>query len=153
MKRAKDARIVVVIQGGTYIFGNKTVRVLGDEKQKNETGHNAIKDLLKELLDATIKVDGKTVPLMVHQEQWYAVYRVLNEKCNYPQKMSDFCLAIKKMGMDKGRVPCVYSSLKAASGKFPKLLCSVTLWDQFKNISESYQKQYVVTDFLLNLLG
>ena len=136
-----------------FIWGNKTVNVYGDDKQKADKGQEEVKELLQSLLDAETEKDGKQVLLMSSQEQWYAVYRVLNEKLNYPAKMTDFRLAIVKLGMDKGRVPCVYESLKAASKKVPKLACSVELWQQYKDLSEVYQKQCAVADFLLNAIG
>ena len=46
-----------------------------------------IKQALTELLEAKTD-EGK--PMMKTQTQWYAVYRVLYEYCNYPKKMTDF---------------------------------------------------------------
>jgi len=136
-----------------FIWGNKTVNVYGNGKQKSDESQDEVKELLKALLEAKTEKDGKTVLLMSSQEQWYAVYRVLNEKLNYPAKMTDFRLAIVKLGMDKGRVPCVYDSLKAASKKVPKLACNVELWQQYKELSDVYQKQCSVAAFLLEAIG
>lgn len=155
-----ERKIIVVLKGATLtdctlniILENEMVHVQSNEKQRRETGQDAIKLLLQKLFEATIEMDGKTVPLMVHQEQWYAVYRVLNEKCNYPKKMTDFYQTMTKKGMTNGRVPCVYSSLKSASGKLPKLACSVTLWEQYKELSDVYREQCAVAVFLLKELG
>lgn len=106
------------------------------------------------LLDDLLEMkNGNGSYLMTDKKQWYAVFRVLSEFCNYPAKMSDFCRTMKRMNMHEARVPCVYSSLKDASRGLLQLTCKTTLWQQFRDISDAYQKQCDVASFLLEKLN
>jgi hypothetical protein len=53
-----------------FIWGNKTVNVYGNGKQKSDESQDEVKELLKALLEAKAEKDGKTVLLMSSQEQW-----------------------------------------------------------------------------------
>lgn len=105
-------------------------------------------------IDALLQAKGEDgKPLMTLQEQWWAVYRVLNELCNYPNKMTDFCRLMTDMGAEDFVPPCKYSSLKSASLKVPLLSGKVHLWKQFENLSEQYKVQVQVAGFLIEKLG
>ena len=90
---------------------------------------------------------------MTDKGQWWAVHRVLHELCNYPKKMTDFFQLMKSWQMDKASPACTYESLKAAQKSVPKLSAKVTLWAQYRDLSDAYRKQCDVAAFLLHKLG
>ena len=48
---------------------------------------------------------------------------------------------------------CTYESLRAAQKSVPKLSAKVTLWNQFRDLSDVYRKQCDVAAFLLQKIG
>ncbi len=103
-------------------------------------------DILRELLAAK---DSDGHRLMTDQQQWYAVYRVLEEYDNYPRQMADFTRAMAQLGMDRVTPPCKHDSLRKASQAFPRLACKVSLWKQYSTLSEAYGKQCRVAEWLV----
>ena len=87
--------------------------------------------------------------MTVNQQQWYAVYRVLEEYDNYPRQMADFTRAMAQLGMDRVTPPCKHDSLRKASQAFPRLACKVSLWKQYSTLSEAYGKQCRVAEWLV----
>ena len=96
---------------------------------------------------------GDGQKLFTNQSQWYAVYRVLGEFCNYPTKMTDFVQAITDKGFAVTAPLCNYNSIKKASGTCPLLSCKLSLWKQYEDKSSAYEKMCRVADFLLEKLG
>lgn len=109
----------------------------------------AIEALLREKDD-----NGKL--LFKNKKQWWAVFRVLNEFCNYPQQMKSFCTKITDMQIDYGGNSNVitYDSLAAAPKDVPLIAtCSPSAWGAMKEKSDNYRKQYDVAEFLMLKLG
>lgn len=102
-----------------------------------------------ELLEA---LDDEGNYLFTDPNQWYAVYRVLNEYANYPAKMTDFTRVMQEKGYGNERVALSYDSMRYASKTLIKLACRCDCWNQYSNLSDAYQKQYVITDFLIKRL-
>lgn len=109
-----------------------------------------IRAAIEALYEATT-ADGQR--LFTDQSQWYAVYRVLKEYCNYPATMTDFVRTMNDKGLDSADPRCQYESVKKVIHSCPKLTCKPTLWGQYAGINESYGKQCRVAAFLLEKLG
>jgi hypothetical protein len=122
-----------------------------DSAPKKNVAEQEVRELLQSLLKAPAE-DGSGA-LMTDKGQWWAVYRVLNECCNYPKKMADFFQLMKSWQMDQATPSCTYDSLRAAQKSVPKLSAKVTLWNQFRDLSDVYRKQCEVAAFLLQKLG
>ena len=129
-----------------------TISATADEgnSQKDITEKD-VREALQALFEAPAE-DGNGA-LMTDKGQWWAIYRVLNELCNYPKKMTDFFQLMKSWKMDKVSPSCTYDSLKAAQKSVPKLSAKVTLWGQYRDLSDVYRKQCDVAAFLLHQLG
>lgn len=126
-----------------YIKGNQ---VFG-EKDNCRQSERKIESSLSAMMEA---VDEAGNRLFTEKGQWYAVFRVLSEMFNYPKNMSDFC---RLMQEGDYAIPCTYPSLADRQKDLSKLVCKVTLWQQYSNLSEPYRKQCKVADFLLRSLG
>lgn len=101
------------------------------------------------LYDAT---DEKGKKVFAEQGQWYAVYRVLKEYCNYPDRMTDFVNLIRKNGWDEAEPLCRYDSIRNINKSLPLLAAKVGLWQQYKSTNEKYAKQCAVAEKLMKLL-
>lgn len=112
-----------------------------------------IKEVIEELLRAK---DDRDEYVFRNKKQWWAVYRVLNTFCNYPNKMTAFVTKMKDLGfgeIDDARV-LTYDSLSAASKDVPQMArCTPSAWNTFVTTSENYRQQYVVADFLMQKMG
>lgn len=128
-----------------YISGNQVFGETNVEKQS--TADNAVKEAIEKLME---EVDESGERLFSDKGQWYAVYRVLSEKFNYPTNMSEFCRLFED---ESYPVSCIYSSLTDRQKKLPKLACKVELWQQYAMISDAYRKQCDVAVSLLKILG
>ena len=110
-----------------------------------------IKQALTELLEAK-NDDGK--PMMKTKTQWYAVYRVLYEYCNYPKKMTDFERDINnRMGFKEAEPACSYESFKKVPNDLTDLSVKVSKWGALKKKTPAYEQQYVVAEFLMKRLN
>ncbi|MBQ6085020.1 MAG: hypothetical protein IJK94_00790 [Bacteroidaceae bacterium] len=112
-----------------------------------------IKVAIEELLEAK---DDKSEFLFRNKKQWWAVYRVLKEFCNYPADMKGFETKMKELCVAdvNGRPAMSYESLKGASKDIPKIaVCSPSAWSVFESISDNYKQQCIVADFLMLKLG
>lgn len=139
----------------TNISVNINTGTMGTTTADNTPRRNVAEQEVRELLQALLKAsaeDGDGL-LMTDKGQWWAVYRVLNECCNYPKKMTDFFQLMKSWQMDKASPACTYESLRAAQKSVPKLSAKVTLWNQFRDLSDVYRKQCDVAAFLLQKIG
>ena len=126
-------------------------KATNEETSRKDFTEQEVRKLLKTLLEAPA-VDGNGM-LMTDKGQWWAVHRVLHELCNYPKKMTDFFQLMKSWQMDKASPACTYESLKAAQKSVPLLSAKVTLWAQYRDLSDAYRKQCDVAAFLLHKLG
>lgn len=112
-----------------------------------------IKAAIEELLAAR---DENDAPLFRNKKQWWAVYRVLKEYCNYPSQMNSFVTKMNELGfseIDEGRRPS-YESIKKVSGDVPQMATTTTTtWNTVKEKSENYAQQYVVAEFLMKKLA
>ena len=111
-----------------------------------------IKSATEALMEAK---DDKGQHLFRNKKQWWAVYRVLKEFCNYPADMKGFEAKMKELEVANtdGRPALSYESLKGASKDVPKLACSPSAWSGFESISDNYKQQCVVAEFLMRKLG
>lgn len=126
---------ITIQPGATFHNGpapepGKTSRTVV-EKTNNQD--DEIMMILDDLLD---EADDKGNPLFTEQVQWYAVYRVLKEKVNCPEKMSGFQRYMDNLGYNNARVRCTYPSLKQGSIEFTLLSVKVDLWKDYRNVSE-----------------
>lgn len=145
---------ITVQSGATFFNGPSAEEKCEKESQKHKRAADYTDDdilmLIDDLMDAT--TDGGDY-LMTERSQWFAVYRVMNEKLNYPKRMTDFCRRIEMLCRAEERVPCVYASIKKASTESVGLTVSVDIWDDYDKISERYHKQCIVADYLLRMTG
>lgn len=111
-----------------------------------------IKSAIEALMEAK---DDKGERLFRNKKQWWAVYRVLKEFCNYPADMKGFEAKMKELEVADvdGRLALSYESLKGASKDIPKLVCSPSAWSSFESINDKYKQQCVVAEFLMQKLG
>ena len=110
-----------------------------------------IKQALTELLEAKTD-DGK--PMMKTKTQWYAVYRVLYEYCNYPKKMTDFERDINnRMGFKEAEPACSYESFKKVPNDLTDLSVKVSKWGALKKKTPAYEQQCIVAEFLMKRLN
>ena len=138
----------IVMPGGTV---NMTLAASATTPMtKNDQN---IKAVIEELLTAR---DENDVPLFKNKKQWWAVYRVLKEHCNYPSQMNSFITKMNELGfseIDEGRRPS-YESIKKVSGDVPQMATTTTTtWNTVKEKSENYAQQYVVAEFLMKKLA
>lgn len=133
---------ITVQNGGILQFG-------GEEKKQKSNTEKDIEVALNEMLELKGENDEY---LFSEQGQWYAVYRVLNEVTNYPSSMKDFCRRMKDMGYAECRIKCTYDSVAERQRSLPKLSVKVTLWQDYRNLSDAYEKQCVIAAFLINRL-
>jgi len=98
-------------------------------------------------------VDESGKKIFTDNSQWYAVFRVLKEYCNFPERITDFVVRINKNKWAEQVPFCKYESTKAINTKLPLLSCKVSLWQQYKSINDNYEKQCLVAEKLMKLLG
>ena len=129
------------------------MQVMNAEKitQKgNEDGIDERIRLAIESLYDSKDEDGKNI--FTEKSQWYAVYRVLKEYMNYPEKMTDFVNVINAKRWAEREPSCSYATLKAVSGRLTSLNRKCSLWEDCKNINDSYRKQCIIAKKLMQLL-
>ncbi len=130
---------------GIQIINGKDVPLVQSDKD--------IKSVILELLDAKTE-DGKY--LFQNKKQWWAVYRVLQMFCNYPNQMTAFEAKMKELEVSKvdGKRDLSYDSLSAAPKDVPYMAtCSLDTWNTLKNKSDNYKQQYEVAVFLMKKMG
>ncbi len=112
-----------------------------------------VREAIAALYEATVEGDDGVIhPLFTDQKQWYAVFRVLQEHCGYPSKMSDFVRLVQDRGYSLQQPPCSYESIKKAPQDCSLLSCRTDFWQQYSHRSGSYRKQCRVAEFLLQRL-
>ena len=142
----------LVINSGTYTkTGEEHHHYEATDSRRPQTKtEEEVKSVLQELTEAK---NEKGELLLLHNYQWYAVYRVLNELCNYPKKMSDFCQKMAEWDMDKVSTPCKYASIRSSIKDVPKLSANVENWQQFAELSEVYKNQCDIANFLMDRIN
>ena len=115
------------------------------------TSDRQMTDILKALTEAT---DAEGTRVFAQQNQWYAVFRVLSEQCDYPANMKDFCRVMTDMGMGEATPPCRYESIKKVPAEMTQLACKTTLWRSYLNRATTQaKKQIEVALKLMDLLA
>ena len=121
------------------------------EKSPQTISDISVKQALEKLLRTT-NAEGEKV--FVLQNQWYAVFRVLSELCDYPTNMKDFCRVMTDMGMGEVTPPCKYESIKKVPAEITQLACKTSLWRSYLNKATTQaKKQIEVALKLMDLLS
>ena len=136
-----------VEQGGIGIQINNGAKT-APQTQSDKNIKAAVEELLK-------AKEGNCL-VFSNKKQWWAVYKVLKEFCNYPAQMTSFVTKMTELELgsvdDKRRL--TYDSLSAASKEVPLIAtCSPSVWVTQKDKSDNYRQQYVVAEFLMLKLG
>lgn len=142
----KDLDIENLIAGDPDVI-KAIVEAHKKQTQATATGKSVnIKQIIKDCLDA---VDDKGRKIFTERYQWYAVFRVLHEKCNYPDQMPSFIEKMEELNIAYNDVPYTYASLKYALRACPMLACKVERWEQYSPISKQYKKLCDLATWLL----
>lgn len=115
----------------------------------------AIMNIVREVVTARTE-DGQ--PLMTTQTQWFAVFRVLADYCDYPSKATEFCRKMIKIklpdSLGSGVPECKVESIQQAGKTCPKLQTTKPAdWDMYSNLNKSYQSQWLIAEPLMKKLG
>lgn len=95
-----------------------------------------VKNALIRLFNENIISNGK---------HWYAIYRVLNKYCGYPEKMTEFCHAIQNLDMEEMPYPCVYRNWRNVGAELRNILPqNLDLWNDYKNKVDEKTLQYII---------
>ena len=136
------AQIIAVNEGEVY-YTKYGAGAASRTKTEEE-----VRQAVEQLMNAKDEQGGF---LMHDSDQWYAVFRVLSTFCGFPTKAPEFARAMKNMGMDDMRLPCVYENFRKVSPS--QLPANVGLWSQYKNTTDQYSmKQVVVAMKLMEIL-
>lgn len=133
--------------------GGIGIQIVNDkEKTPLTVSDKDIKSVVEGLLKEKDK-DGE--PIFKNKKQWWAVYRVLGDFCNYPSKMTTFVSKMKDLELDNidAKRMLTYESLAAAPKDVPLMGCIPSNWGTLKDKSENYMQQYVVAEYLMLELG
>lgn len=88
--------------------------------------------------------------LLTAGTQWWAVYRVLTEKCGYPKSKMDFQTTVENLGVEVG-VKIVYDNWRSVSPQ--RLIPSVDTWQSLSDkLSSTELKMYNLAARLMELL-
>lgn len=138
---------------GNVEDGGIGVQIVNGAKTAPQTQSDKnIKAAVEELLKAKER-DGL---VFSNKKQWWAVYKVLKEFCNYPAQMTSFVSKMTELKLDSvdDKRRLTYDSLSAASKEVPHMTtCSPSVWVTQKDRSDNYRQQYVVAEFLMLKLG
>ena len=111
---------------------------------------------IKAAVEALLKEkDDEDRLLFRNKKQWWAVYRVLNVYCNYPNSVTGFVAKINDLGIDYGgneNVIAYNSITKVGVGVGKIATCEPSAWGAFKDLSDNYRQQYEVAEFLMQKL-
>ena len=107
-----------------------------------------VRDALLELQEARDEGGGY---ILHDKAQWYAIFRVLSQKCGYPAKLKDFERTMLNIGAGDMRVACSYESMKKVA--VPNLPERIDLWPQFVNSADRHSlKQLKVAVKLMEIM-
>lgn len=145
-----NASLVRMDIKGNYYAGDHIDNGGGKEKSK-DLSTEKIHEAIMELLDARDD-DGRII--FREQQQWYAVYKVLNECCDFPKEMSEFAKRMNEWGMGKVSPSCNYDSIRAVVAGGGKLTSHpVKEWHLYASSADTREKkQIVVAERLMAML-
>lgn len=135
------------------IAGDVVLAGKQDERKPLTISDKCIKEVIEELLKE--KVDENEL-LFRNKKQWWAIYKVLLQFCNYPSQMKAFETKMMELEVAKvdGKRDLSYESLSAAPKEVPLLAtCSPSAWNTLKDKNENYKQQYLVAEFLMVKMG
>ncbi|MBQ7237307.1 MAG: hypothetical protein IJS20_00800 [Bacteroidales bacterium] len=148
LNKKVDYEVANVEAGGIGIQINNNYG--GEMQTPLATNDKEIKEAIEELLHAKNE-DGAL--LFRNKKQWWAVFRVLAEYLNYPQKITVFVAKMKDLGFDE-KDKLDYESTRKTPQEVPQIAtCSPSTWDGYKNINDNYRQQWSVADYLMQKLG
>ena len=113
---------------------------------------NDIHSALKALMDMTNEQDE---PLITKKGQWYAVYKVLSELCNYPKAMTDFVNCLKEWTDPSVRIPLDYDCMRKESQNLGRLTSkNIKEWKDYSDTATQKEKAYIdIAVALMSLLN
>ena len=128
---------------------------MGAENENNRCVTKTEEDIKKAIEELLKEKDSQGGFVFKNKKQWWAVYRVLHEFCNYPTKMTAFVAKMNDLRLDyaENATTITYDSLSATPKDVPLMNCSTATWDSLKDKSDNYMQQYVVANFLMLKLG
>ena len=137
------------------IHDNKSVTIVNDRQHQEAPLTASEKDIKKAIEELLKEKDSQGEFVLKNKKQWWAVYRVLREFCNYPTKMTAFVAKMNDLRLDyaENGTTITYDSLSATTKDVPLMNCSTSTWDSLKDKSDNYMQQYVVANFLMLKLG
>ena len=137
------------------IHDNEHVTIVNDRQRREAPLTASEKDIKKAIEELLKEKDSQGGFVFKNKKQWWAVYRVLHEFCNYPTKMTAFVAKMNDLPLDyaENATTMTYDSLSATPKDVPLMNCSTATWDSLKDKSDNYMQQYVVANFLMLKLG
>ena len=88
--------------------------------------------------------------LLASGTSWWAIYRVLTEKCGYPKNKRDFQSVIENLGIEVG-TKIVYDNWRNVN--MPRLNVSVDTWKSLSDkLNSTEMKMYKLAERLMELL-
>lgn len=88
--------------------------------------------------------------LLASGTSWWAIYRVLTEKCGYPKNKKDFQSVIENLGVEVG-TKIVYDNWRNVN--LPRLNVSVDTWKSLSDkLNSTEKKMYKLAERLMELL-
>ena len=128
-----------IINGAEY---HAPVTIVSGQAKNLPKSSENIKQAIEQLEKDEILTNGK---------QWWAIYRVLVNKCSYPQNKSDFCKVIEKLNINV-KTKCVYDNWRNV--QVNHLAANVDTWEALAdNLSPMEQGFLRVAVALMRILG
>ena len=127
-----------IINGAEY---HAPVTIVSGQAKNLPKSSENIKQAIEQLEKDEILTNGK---------QWWAIYRVLVNKYNYPQNKSDFCKVIEKLNINV-ETKCVYDNWRNV--QVNHLAANVDTWEALAdNLSPMEQGFLRVAVALMRIL-
>ena len=105
----------------------------------------ASSEKIKEAIETCDK-DG----LLTSGTAWWAIYRVLTEKCGYPKNKKDFQSVIENLGVEVG-TEIVYDNWRSVT--LPHLIGNVDTWQSLSDkLNSTEMKMYKLAERMMELL-
>ena len=128
-----------IINGAEY---HAPVTIVSGQAKNLPKSSENIKQAIEQLEKDAILTNGK---------QWWAIYRVLVNKYNYPQNKSDFCEVIEKLNINV-ETKCVYDNWRNV--QVNHLAANVDTWEALAdNLSPMEQGFLRVAVALMRILA
>ena len=122
---------------------NAPVTFYAGKKNSLSPSQQKVKSAIEQLLHEGVLKDGI---------QWWAIYRVLSDKCNYTTNKKDFAALMNNMEIDQGTAPCEYNNWRNFTPSH--LQASVDTWADMpkESLGEAEKRQVAVGIRLMELL-